>query len=78
MLYLARYSHSPVGAYHEVIMSPAVVRIGLRLGFWISRITVDDDQSVAAVAQSGARLEAGEHTFGKHVDEVRLIPPDVV
>jgi hypothetical protein len=48
MLYLARYSHSPVGAYHEFIMAPAVVRIGLRIGFWISRITVDDDRSVAA------------------------------
>jgi hypothetical protein len=48
MLYLARYSHSPVGPYREFIMAPAVVRIGLRIGFWISRITVDDDQSLAA------------------------------
>jgi hypothetical protein len=48
MLYLARYSHSPVGPYHEFIMAPAVVRIGLRIGFWISRITVDADQSLAA------------------------------
>src|SRR5688572_7960778 len=31
ILYLARYSHSPVGAYHEFIMAAAVVRIGLRI-----------------------------------------------
>jgi hypothetical protein len=48
MLYLARYSDSPVGEYRELIIAPALIRRGGWIGFWISYIVVDDDRSIAA------------------------------
>jgi hypothetical protein len=48
VLYLAQYEQSPVGAYHEVIIAPAITRTGGTWAFWISHIVVDSDPSVAA------------------------------
>ena len=48
ILYLAKYHQTPVGAYHEIIVAPAMVRLQGKIGFWISHILVDSAVSVAA------------------------------
>jgi acetoacetate decarboxylase len=48
VLYLARYAGTPVGEYRELIVAPALTRVGGRLGFWVSHIIVDSAASVAA------------------------------
>lgn len=46
-LYLARYGAGSTLQYHELIVIPALVRRGRRLGAWISHIYVDDPRSLA-------------------------------
>ena len=46
VLYCARYSAPSTLAYHELLVAPAVVNIGRRVGFWISHIYVDNPASV--------------------------------
>jgi acetoacetate decarboxylase len=48
LLYVARYQSSPVGAYCELIVAPAMVRQGRGIAFWISHIVVDSAASAAA------------------------------
>lgn len=48
ILFLAQYRQSPVGEYREVIIAPALVSHGGRVGFWISHIYVDNSTSLAA------------------------------
>ena len=52
VLYCARYSAQSTLAYHELLMAPAVVGTGGRMGFWISHIYVDD----AASARGGRHI----------------------
>lgn len=48
VLYLSHYTTSPVGAYHECILAPALLRIGVHAGAWISHIAVDEERSMTA------------------------------
>lgn len=48
VVYLSRYVKSPVGSYHECIVAPALVRVGARLGAWVSHIVVDNERSMLA------------------------------
>ena len=48
IVYLAQYRESPVGAYHEIIVAPALIRLQGKVGFWISHILVDSELSVLA------------------------------
>lgn len=48
LLYIARYTGSPVGEYSELIIAPATVRQGCGIAFWISHIVVDSEASAAA------------------------------
>lgn len=45
-LFIATYGAGSTLEYHELIVIPALVRKGLRVGAWISHIYVDDLQSV--------------------------------
>lgn len=45
VLYCARYSMPSTLAYSELIIAPALVRMNRRIGFWISRIFVDNQSS---------------------------------
>ncbi len=45
---LANYGEGSTLRYHELIVFPGLVRCGLRTGFWISHIYVDDLRSVRA------------------------------
>jgi Acetoacetate decarboxylase (ADC) len=51
LLYVARYSNTPVGEYSELIVAPAIVRQQRGLAFWISHIVVDSEASAAAGRQ---------------------------
>lgn len=42
---LIRYGAGSTLEYHELIVAPAIVRIGWRIGGWISHIYVDDEMS---------------------------------
>lgn len=46
-IYLATYEHGSTLQYNELIVVPALVRRGGRIGGWISHIYVDDHRSVA-------------------------------
>jgi hypothetical protein len=48
VLYLAHYRQSPVGAYRELIVAPALVRLQGHTGAWISHILVDSEPSMIA------------------------------
>jgi len=50
VLYCASYEPPSVLRYHELVLAPALVAAGGRIGFWISRIYVDD-----AISQAGGR-----------------------
>src|SRR6185437_1146643 len=50
VLYCASYEPPSVLRYHELVVAPALVAAGGRIGFWISRIYVDD-----AISQAGGR-----------------------
>jgi hypothetical protein len=54
VLYCARYSAQSTLAYHELLVAPAIVRDGGRVGFWISHIYVD----------SPASASGGQHIWG--------------
>lgn len=47
VLYCASYESPSVIQYHELILAPALVSAGGRIGFWISDIYVDDPLSQA-------------------------------
>lgn len=47
VLYCASYESPSVLPYHELILAPALVATGGRIGFWISHIFVDDPASQA-------------------------------
>lgn len=47
VLYCAHYESPSVLQYHELILAPALVAAGGRVGFWISQIFVDDRLSQA-------------------------------
>jgi hypothetical protein len=46
--YLSRYTQSPVGAYCECIVAPALARVHGKRAFWISHILVDQEASLQA------------------------------
>lgn len=43
---VAAYGPGSVLAYHELIVAPALARFGGRVGFWVSHIYVDSEQSI--------------------------------
>lgn len=47
VLYCARYEAPSPLCYHELIVAPALVASGGRVGFWISHIHVDDPLALA-------------------------------
>src|SRR5690348_3769306 len=47
VLYCASYEPPSVLRYHELLLAPALVATGGRIGFWISHIYVDDPASQA-------------------------------
>lgn len=53
-LFVARYGGGSTRQYHELMVIPALVRRGRRVGGWVSHIYVDDLQSLAA----------GRHVWG--------------
>ncbi len=46
-IYLAAYQSGSILEYHELIIVPALVHYGYRVGAWVSHIYVDDQRSVA-------------------------------
>ncbi len=47
ILFLGNYGAGSTLVYHELIVSPALVRVGHQVGAWISHIYVDDPASLA-------------------------------
>jgi len=47
VLYCASYESPSALCYHELVVAPALVAAGGRIGFWISQIYVDDPVSRA-------------------------------
>lgn len=74
-LYVAKYVAGSTLSYHELIVVPALVRQGLRLGGWISHIYVNDSRSAAAGYQYWALPKelATFQWFSEQRDQVILI-----